>query len=176
MLVDSAPSVPVGDAVLHVDDRHVRVGALPEIDADRGRTGVGGGDAHRRRGDVGELLDRLLAQPDQSNDDDRNGNHARQDRTINKCLDSHDLYLILYVVFSFHPCSLTHQAGLPDPDVISSFSKSPYNENGVCYTTVVTTDGAKPTIYKIDPETATATAGLTVEADEIGALGLLKAK
>lgn len=60
--------------------------------------------------------------------------------------------------------------------MISSFSKSPYNKNGVCYTTVVTTDGAKPTIYKIDPETATATAGLTVEADEIGALGLLRAK
>ena len=68
----------------------------------------------------------------------------------------------------------TYVTGLPDPDVISSFSKAPYNENGCCYTTVVTTDGAKPTIYKIDPKTATATAGLTVEADEIGALGRLE--
>lgn len=63
--------------------------------------------------------------------------------------------------------------GLPDADVISSFSKSPYTENGLCYVTVVTTDGALPTIYAIDPVTATATAGLTVEADEIGAVGKL---
>ena len=57
--------------------------------------------------------------------------------------------------------------------MISSFSKSPYTENGLCYVTVVTTDGALPTIYAIDPVTATATAGLTVEADEIGAVGKL---
>ncbi|MGM9811470.1 MAG: DUF4374 domain-containing protein [Muribaculaceae bacterium] len=63
--------------------------------------------------------------------------------------------------------------GLPAPDVIASFSKAPYTENGACYTTVVTTDGAKPTIYKIDPATATASAGLQVEADEIGAIGKL---
>ncbi|MGN0231433.1 MAG: DUF4374 domain-containing protein [Muribaculaceae bacterium] len=64
-------------------------------------------------------------------------------------------------------------SGLPDPDVVASFSKTPYTENGYCYTTVVTTDGAKPTIYKIDPVSATATAGLAVEADEIGAIGKL---
>lgn len=79
-------------------------------------------------------------------------------------------------IFKGDSKEFTYVNGLPDPDVISSFSKSPYNENGFCYTTVVTTDGAKPTIYKIDPKTATATAGLTVEADEIGALGLLRAK
>ncbi|MGN0069925.1 MAG: DUF4374 domain-containing protein [Prevotella sp.] len=66
--------------------------------------------------------------------------------------------------------------GLPDPDVVASFSKAPYSEGGVCYTTVVTTDGARPTIYRIDPKTASAAAGLQVEADEIGALGLLKSK
>lgn len=64
--------------------------------------------------------------------------------------------------------------GLPAPDDIASFSRTPYTENGCCYTTVVTTGGAMPTIYRIDPKTATATAGLTVEADEIGAIGRLK--
>lgn len=63
--------------------------------------------------------------------------------------------------------------GLPDADQISSFSKTPYVEDGLCYVTVVTTDGALPTIYAIDPATATATPGLTVEADEIGAVGRL---
>lgn len=77
-------------------------------------------------------------------------------------------------IFKGDSKEFTYVTGLPDPDVISSFSKAPYNENGCCYTTVVTTDGAKPTIYKIDPKTATATAGLTVEADEIGALGRLE--
>ena len=63
--------------------------------------------------------------------------------------------------------------GLPDADLISSFSKMPYVEDGLCYVTVVTTDGALPTVYAIDPATATATPGLTVEADEIGAVGRL---
>ena len=63
--------------------------------------------------------------------------------------------------------------GLPDPDVVSSFSKMPYVEDGLCHITVTTTDGALPTVYTIDPATATATPGLTVEADEIGAVGKL---
>lgn len=64
--------------------------------------------------------------------------------------------------------------GLPDPDVISSFStKNPYSENGLCYISVETTDGAKPRIYSIDPTTATATPGLNVEVDEINAIGKL---
>lgn len=80
-------------------------------------------------------------------------------------------------IFKGEDREFRYVTGLPDPDLIASFSKTPYNENGVCYTTVVTTaDGAKPTVYKIDPITATATAGLTVEADEIGAVGLLKSK
>ncbi len=70
----------------------------------------------------------------------------------------------------------TYVTGLPDPDVISSFSKEPYNENGMCYTTVVTTDGESPTIYKIDPKTATATAGLKVTSDEIVGVGRLRSK
>lgn len=64
--------------------------------------------------------------------------------------------------------------GLPDPDIISSFSKSPYNEGGKSYFTVVTSDGSSPAVYSVDPVTAKAEKGLEVEADEIGAIGLLK--
>lgn len=42
--------------------------------------------------------------------------------------------------------------------------------------TVVTTDGELPTVYAIDPATARATPGLTVEADEIGAVEKLNRK
>lgn len=67
--------------------------------------------------------------------------------------------------------------GLPSEDVISSFStKNPYCENGVCYISVVTTDGASPRIYKIDPVTATATPGLVTEFDDPGAIGKLIAQ
>lgn len=70
--------------------------------------------------------------------------------------------------------TLKYVEGLPDPDVISSFStKNPYSENGLCYISVETTDGAKPRIYSIDPTTATATPGLNVEVDEINAIGKL---
>ena len=79
-------------------------------------------------------------------------------------------------IFKGEDRTFSYVSGLPDADVIASFSKSPYTENGICYTTVVTTDGAKPTIYAINPTTATATPGLSVEADEIGALGKLISK
>lgn len=66
--------------------------------------------------------------------------------------------------------------GLPDRELISSFSKIPYNEGGKCYTAVVTSDGAGPAVYCIDPVTATAVRGLEVQADEIAAVGYLKSK
>ncbi len=77
-------------------------------------------------------------------------------------------------IFKGNSREFKYVTGLPDADNIASFSKSPYTEDGYCYTTVVTTDGAKPSVYRIDPVTATATAGLAVEADEIGAIGKLK--
>ena len=79
-------------------------------------------------------------------------------------------------VYKAEERTFRYVTGLPDPSVISSFGKTPYNENGLCYTTVVTTDGARPTVYCINPETAVATPGLTVEADETGAIGLLRSK
>ena len=64
--------------------------------------------------------------------------------------------------------------GLPDPDVISSFGSYPYNESGAAYIGVVTTDGSQPAIYRIDPSTAVATRGLTVNAGSVRGVGKLK--
>ena len=67
--------------------------------------------------------------------------------------------------------------GLPEPDRISSFSGTPFCENGVAYVGVIpiTADGETnhPAIYKIDPVTHTATKGLTVNATGITAIGRL---
>lgn len=68
-------------------------------------------------------------------------------------------------------------SGLPAEDDISSFStKAPYCEDGICYVGVSTISGKNPIIYKIDPATATATAGNSIQIDEIGGLGMLKAE
>ena len=64
--------------------------------------------------------------------------------------------------------------GLPDKAVISSFG-TPYSDGGYAYIPVVTTDGAQPAIYKIDPKACTATRGITVEANSVTALGKLSA-
>lgn len=65
--------------------------------------------------------------------------------------------------------------GLPDATAISSFSKNAYVEDGRAYIAVTGVDkNAHPTIYSIDPQTAFATPGLTVEADGgISAIGKL---
>lgn len=70
--------------------------------------------------------------------------------------------------------TFTYVSGLPDADLISEFAKAPYTEDGMTYVGVVTTDGSKPAIYEIDPATAKATKGLTVNADGISAIGKLK--
>ncbi len=64
--------------------------------------------------------------------------------------------------------------GLPDRSVISSYG-TPYSEDGYAYIPVVTTDGAQPAIYKIDPKNATVTKGITIEANSVSALGRLSA-
>lgn len=68
--------------------------------------------------------------------------------------------------------------GLPEPDKISSFSGTPYFEDGIAYIGVVpvSESGAAveyPAIYKIDTETYRATKGLTVNATSITAIGKL---
>ena len=67
---------------------------------------------------------------------------------------------------------LTYVDGMPETEKISSFGNAIYNENGKVYVTVTTTDGY-PSIYVIDPTTATASKGVTVEATQINGVGLL---
>lgn len=66
--------------------------------------------------------------------------------------------------------SFTYVTGLPDANTISSFSATPYTEDGMIHIAVMTTD-SYPTIYTINPTTAAATAGLVVEADDVSAIG-----
>ncbi|WP_368320838.1 DUF4374 domain-containing protein, partial [Parabacteroides distasonis] len=47
--------------------------------------------------------------------------------------------------------------------------------DGIAYMAVTTTDGSQPAVYRIDPKTATATKGLTVEAEQISGVGKLTA-
>lgn len=64
--------------------------------------------------------------------------------------------------------------GLPDPDTIEGFdTKNPYSEDGKCYISVRTKGEGYPQVYCIDAATATATPGLTMEIDQINAIGKL---
>lgn len=77
-------------------------------------------------------------------------------------------------IFKAGEGKFTWVEGLPAVETIGSLSKNAFVENGQAYIAVVPiTEGAKPTLYKIDPQTATATAGLVVTADGIGAVGKL---
>ena len=75
-------------------------------------------------------------------------------------------------IFKAGDKKLTYVNGLPATELISGFGNSPYVEHGKAYITVTTTEGY-PAIYKIDPATATATKGLTVEATQLSAVGKL---
>lgn len=69
--------------------------------------------------------------------------------------------------------TLTYVKGIPSPDIISGFGNSPFSEDGIAYMPVTTTDGNQPAIYRIDPEIATATKGITVESEQISGVGKL---
>lgn len=75
-------------------------------------------------------------------------------------------------VFKAGSKKLTYVTGLPSTDSISGFGNTPYTENGYAYMAVTTTDGY-PAVYKIDPSSATATKGVTVEATQITGIGKL---
>ncbi|NDV45885.1 DUF4374 domain-containing protein [Paludibacter sp. 221] len=67
--------------------------------------------------------------------------------------------------------------GLPAQDIISDFGLFAYAENGLAYIPVVTTDGTDPAIYIIDPATAKAMKGITVNtATSVAAIGKLSYK
>lgn len=76
-------------------------------------------------------------------------------------------------VFKGEDKTLTYVKGMPDASIISGFGKTPYTENGKVYVAVTTTDGSQPAIYQIDPVSATATKGLTVESEQISGVGKL---
>ena len=75
-------------------------------------------------------------------------------------------------IFKGETGQLTYVEGMPEAEKISSFGNAVYNENGKVHVTVTTTDGY-PAIYVIDPTTATASKGITVEATQINGVGLL---
>lgn len=72
--------------------------------------------------------------------------------------------------------TLTYVKGIPSADLISGFGNSPYTEEGLAYMPVTTTDSSQPAVYRIDPKTATATKGLTVESEQISGVGKLTVK
>lgn len=76
-------------------------------------------------------------------------------------------------VFKAEDKTFQYIEGLPSSDIISAFGTTPYCENGKAYISVVTTDGNQPAIYEIDPQTAQATKGLTVNATSVSAIGKL---
>lgn len=76
-------------------------------------------------------------------------------------------------IFKASDKTLTYVKGIPASDIIYSFGKDPYIENGVAHMAITTTDGSQPAIYQINPKTATATKGITVESAEVSAIGKL---
>lgn len=75
-------------------------------------------------------------------------------------------------VFNGDNGKLIFVSGLPEADQISDFGKMPYVADGHIYMPVATSDGY-PAIYKINPATATATKGLTMEVNTAMAVGRL---
>lgn len=75
-------------------------------------------------------------------------------------------------VFNGDNGKLTFVSGLPEADQISDFGRMPYVADGHIYMPVATSDGY-PAIYKINPATATATKGLTMEVNAVTAVGRL---
>ena len=74
-------------------------------------------------------------------------------------------------VYDTEARTLRQVAGLPS--TLSSIGKTPYMENGKAYVPVSTSDGY-PAIYCVDPATAVATKGLTVEATSLDGVGKLQ--
>lgn len=70
--------------------------------------------------------------------------------------------------------NLTYVTGLPASDQVSGFGNAPFVENGTAYVTVTFNEGGgNPAIYKIDPATAVATKGVTIEATQVSGVGKL---
>lgn len=68
--------------------------------------------------------------------------------------------------------SFTWITGMPEADKVGSFAKTPLADGGKFYMPVTTTD-AVAAIYEVDPVTATAVKGVTVNSTSISAIGRL---
>ncbi len=77
-------------------------------------------------------------------------------------------------IFNATTGSLTEVKGLPEESTISAIGEMPYTHNGLVYMPITTTaEGSYPAFYRIDPKTATATKGATVEAESVTIAGWL---
>lgn len=75
-------------------------------------------------------------------------------------------------IFKGSTGKLTYVTGMPATDIVTGFGNTPYVEDGTAYVAVTIKD-AQPAIYCINPETAQATKGLTVESTQISGVGKL---
>lgn len=90
-------------------------------------------------------------------------------------LTSRGEYTTELAVFKGSTGALNVVTGLPSEDIISSIAL-PYSEKGYIYIPITVTEAAaegSSTLYKINPETATATKGLVIQADAVNAVGKL---
>ena len=89
-----------------------------------------------------------------------------------KAITASDKVANRLAIFQGSTGQLTYVEGLPSD--VSGFGNTPYVEGTNAYI-AVTTESGYPAIYKIDPTTATATKGLTVEATTLSGIGKLSA-
>ncbi|MBR5822010.1 MAG: DUF4374 domain-containing protein [Alistipes sp.] len=73
-------------------------------------------------------------------------------------------------IFDAENSTLSEVTGLPAATSITGFGNAPFVEGGKVYVAVTLLDGY-PSIYVIDPKTAVAECGITVQATKIGAIG-----
>lgn len=77
-------------------------------------------------------------------------------------------------VFNAATGKATIVTGLPEESSITSFGSNPYTHNGFTYIPVTTNvKGSYPSFYRIDPATAVAVKGATVEAESVSTAGWL---
>ena len=76
-------------------------------------------------------------------------------------------------MFNWGTGKLDFGSGLPATGKVTGFGKMAYVGGGYIYMPVMTSDDY-PAIYKIDPATATATKGLSVEVSTVTAVGKIK--
>lgn len=76
-------------------------------------------------------------------------------------------------VFNVTNGNLSFVSGLPSD--VSGFGNTPYMEDGAAYV-AVTTESGYPTIYRVEPSSATATAGLVVKATSLNGVGRLESE